>query len=132
MRWLSKYHQQQVRTVTSFEALTGLDLETEFNRLASTWRSEVQFSSSLDEIIFNFSYQRIIGLGVDALPLILRELSRSLEHWFWALSAISGHEPDIEEEGDMEALQQAWLKWGRERGLLAAHHPRVYVTYKAS
>jgi hypothetical protein len=102
----------------AFEALTGINVRTEFHRLAETWRNEVLFSSSTTEIVLNQSYQRIIGLGPDVLPFILGELARSLDHWFWALAAITGHEPTGVEEGDSEGLRQAWLAWGREHGLI--------------
>ena len=39
------------------------------------------------------SYQRIIGLGSAVVPLLLRELERQPDHWFWALKAITGADP---------------------------------------
>jgi len=63
------------------------------------------------------AYQQIIGLGPPALPLILAELDRELDHWFWALKAISGEDPvPIESRGNMREMANAWLKWGREKG----------------
>ena len=35
--------------------------------------------------------------GAAAVPLILRELERSIDHWFWALGAITGANPIVEE-----------------------------------
>ncbi len=34
-------------------------------------------------------YQRIIGIGWPVVPLILDELQREPDQWFWALEAIT-------------------------------------------
>lgn len=63
------------------------------------------------------AYQGIIGLGPIALPLILRELEKELDHWFWALKAISGEDPvSPQNRGKMREMTDAWLNWGREKG----------------
>ncbi|PWU20449.1 MAG: hypothetical protein C5B50_03840 [Verrucomicrobia bacterium] len=63
------------------------------------------------------AYQRIIGFGPVAIPLILRELEREPAHWFWALNAISGEDP-APEGSTFDEAAAAWLKWGRERGYI--------------
>jgi len=93
-------------------------IDATFKDLTQTWRSETLISSSLTEIVLNRSYQRIIGLGPRVVPLILRELRGSLEHWFWALMCITGYSPPNVPSGDLEALRQAWLDWGVARQLL--------------
>ena len=66
-----------------------------------------------------WSYQRIIGMGRPALPLILKELQRETDHWFWALEAISGENPvDPAQAGQIENMKQAWIEWGRHRGMI--------------
>jgi len=65
------------------------------------------------------SYQAIIGMGEIAVPLILGSLSRRIEHWFWALEAITQDNPvPRRSRGDIEAMARAWLIWGHERGLV--------------
>ena len=60
------------------------------------------------------AYQRIIGLGPSAIPLILRELQRQPGHWHWALQALTGEDPA--HPGDtVTQTAQAWLQWGKER-----------------
>lgn len=89
-----------------------------FQRLAATWQAETKYLSSLKEIVLNRAYQQIIGMGDQAVPLILRELEREPDHWFWALTAITGYEPDLpEESANVETMAAAWLEWGRGRGL---------------
>jgi hypothetical protein len=63
-------------------------------------------------------YQQIIGMGPGAVPLILAELSQETDHWFWALEAISSENPvPPEAAGDVEKAAEAWLDWGRRKGL---------------
>jgi hypothetical protein len=93
-------------------------LEGTFDHLARSWREETAISSSLSDIIAHPAYQRIIGLGPNVVPLILRELRIRLDHWFWALSAITGYSPGGVEPGDLRQLREAWLAWGRAQGLL--------------
>jgi hypothetical protein len=67
------------------------------------------------------AYQRIIGMGRDALPFILEEFSKGeLDDWFWAFYAITGENPITEEmAGDMDKMAEAWLQWGRDAGYLS-------------
>lgn len=65
------------------------------------------------------AYQQIIGMGPDALPLILRDLADEPAPWFWALRAITGEDPVPEaERGDVDRMVEAWLSWGMRRNLL--------------
>lgn len=53
------------------------------------------------------------------MPLILAELQRETDHWFWALEAITGENPVPESDlGDMAASARAWTDWGKKNGLL--------------
>src|SRR5947207_10431415 len=45
------------------------------------------------EIALHPAYQQIIGMGKEAIPLILEELQREEDHWFWALKSITGDDP---------------------------------------
>lgn len=93
------------------------DIEPEFNDLARKWKSERNASSSITVIIMHPAYQRIVGMGKPALPLILRELNKQLDHWFWALKAISGEDPIApEHRGKMKQMAADWLLWGRQKG----------------
>lgn len=92
-------------------------VEPEFNRLMLEWKTTRRATSSTTAIVTHPAYQRIIGLGRPALPLILRELSRELDHWFWALKAISGDDPVPPEHiGRMRQMAKDWIEWGRKHG----------------
>ncbi|HEX3151244.1 MAG TPA: hypothetical protein VHR66_24415 [Gemmataceae bacterium] len=67
------------------------------------------------------SYQQIIGIGPPALPFILEELQREPNHWFWALKAITNEDPvPAEALGITRKMADAWIDWGRARGLVPA------------
>lgn len=95
----------------------GSGLSPTFTKLAEAWREETKFLSFAQQRALHPAYQRIIGMGWVAVPLILRELQRQPEHWLWALQAITGEEPARNASG-IRAAAEAWLRWGRERGLL--------------
>lgn len=94
---------------------THSDAEPRFNELLKQWKSANRSKSLVRDLAMHPAYQQIIGLGKDALPYILRELKRELDHWFWALEAISGENPVPKSSlGDMEEMARIWLDWGRE------------------
>jgi hypothetical protein len=63
------------------------------------------------------AYQRIIGMGQPVVSLIMRELEREPDHWFWALSAITAANPvKPEQRGKLKQMAQAWIEWGRVNG----------------
>lgn len=88
-----------------------------FERLVKQWRSDTRDVSSVSDIILHPAYQQIIGLGAAAVPLILRELAQHRDHWFWALTSITGENPiPNEHAGRMEEMTRIWLQWGHEHG----------------
>jgi hypothetical protein len=64
-------------------------------------------------------YQRIIGMGMPAVPLILDELRRQPDQWFWALEAITEENPvPPEAAGIVAEMARAWIEWGERHGLV--------------
>jgi hypothetical protein len=103
----------------SFDRVTSyrLPLEFQFLMLAIQWKQDNLFESSPWRMAAHPAYQRIIGMGRRAVPLILQLLSREADFWFEALLAITGEQPvPPEHAGNMEAMRQDWLRWGREHG----------------
>jgi len=95
-------------------------LEQRFQNLKSDWVSKSRHLSNTAQISLIFSYQRIIGMGPAVVPMILKELQKETDHWFWALEAITGENPVSKEEaGDVEASAKAWIQWGRDSGNLS-------------
>ena len=94
-------------------------IQERFQRLRDEWKSKTRHLSNTAQISLVFSYQKIIGMGPAVVPLILAELEKEPDHWFWALEAITGESPVTESDsGDMDASARAWIEWGRQNGLL--------------
>ena len=90
---------------------------TLFNRLADEWRRDRPRGVDVANMVMHPSYQRIIGMGEDAIPLILNELDRQPDHWFWALHSITGADPVPEDyQGNISEMANAWIEWGRRDG----------------
>ena len=97
--------------------ISQLNVESEFAKLVEEWRRETAHLSSIQTIAMHTAYQRIIGMGPQVVPLIMKELSKEVDHWFWALCAITGENPvNKEDAGDIEAMRKAWLDLGKKRG----------------
>jgi hypothetical protein len=63
------------------------------------------------------SYQQIIALGPHVVPLLLRELERDPDHWFWALKVLTGASPvPAEQRGQVREMAKRWVEWGRQQG----------------
>jgi hypothetical protein len=96
---------------------TAFDYEQKFRLLADRWRRETRRLSSVTQMALHPAYQKIIGMGWSAVPLILREMQERGGHWLWALHAITDEDPAPEGATFREAVQ-AWLEWGREHNYL--------------
>ena len=92
-----------------------------FGQLAKQWRSDTQWLSSTTDIAMHPAYQAVIGMGDDALPLILEDLQANSGHWYWALKSISNEDPvPPQDRGAIKKMREAWLRWGRVRGIISA------------
>jgi len=89
-----------------------------FQRLASQWKEQSRFLSNTAQMAMLTPYQRIIGMGMPVLPMILEELEREPNQWFWALEAITEENPvPPESAGIVRKMAEAWLDWGRQHGI---------------
>jgi len=91
-----------------------------FQVLARQWKSEHAAEATAAAMAALPSYQKIIGMGKDALPFILAELKSegdAPDHWFWALAAISDENPvPSDSRGKLSEMAKAWLEWGQKEG----------------
>lgn len=92
-------------------------LEYDFNTLMEQWIEDTKYLSSIQDIVIDLSYQKIIGMGRQALPYIFRNIQRQQSLWFWALHAITREDP-VPKNVNGSAAVDTWLRWGREHGYI--------------
>ena len=103
----------------SLESSTPAQLESRFRRLADEWKTQSRFMSNAAQIALLPAYQRIIGMGLPVVPLILRELEREPDQWFWALESITDENPvSSASAGNVRAMASDWIRWGKSHGLV--------------
>lgn len=104
----------------AFRDLAGLFQEQRFKVLASEWKQDTKFLSNTTTKSMHPAYQKIIGMGEVAVPLILNDLAANgPDDWFWALHVITDANPITDDiAGNMALMTEAWLKWGSETGYL--------------
>ena len=92
-------------------------LSQQFEQLAAQWRQETGHLYLMNDIVLNRAYQQIIGMGKPAIVLILQDLKKQPDHWFWALRSITGENPiQPDDRGRLSQMTEAWLEWGRQHG----------------
>ena len=90
-----------------------------FERLAAEWRAKSRHLSNTAQMALLDAYQRIIGMGWEAVPFILEKLQREPDQWFWALEKITDENPvAAEDAGKVRLMAQAWVEWGKARGII--------------
>lgn len=92
-------------------------LARRFRDLVREWKAATPLTSSITEMATHPAYQQIIGMGKEAIPLILKELQQDPDHWFWALKAITSEDPvPAADRGKLRPMTQAWLAWAKDHG----------------
>jgi len=114
---LERAREIQKRTQAAVDA-ANIAFAERFHRLVTQWNNETGHYSVTFKRAMHPCYQQIIGMGEKALPFILRDLrERPTGQWFWALNAITGESPTLDQRSIDDAVQ-AWLRWGTERGYI--------------
>ncbi len=90
-------------------------LREQFKEYHQKWKETTPPYSSKANPRSNIYYQKIIGLGTKAIPLILESLIKKNDHWIGALMEITGANPVPDEDrGNIEKMKQHWIKWATE------------------
>lgn len=96
------------------EAKRKVALEEEFQRLYEQWEEETGGLSSPRKLVENRAYRRVVDMGWEAVPIMLRELQAGRGYWYSALTEITGEDPTDESmRGRLWLIKEAWLEWGR-------------------
>ena len=100
-------------------SVVDANLRARFQELKDDWKARSRHLSNTAQMAMLWPYQQIIGMGRPVVPLILHELQREPDHWFWALQAITGESPVPKEKaGNLQQTAEVWIEWGRQKGIL--------------
>jgi hypothetical protein len=93
--------------------------EERFRELSENWSETTGHISSVEDLTSHSSYQEIIRLGWDVVPLLLIDLQQNQRFWFPALYAITKVRPfDPSDAGNGKRMTDAWVIWGKRKGLI--------------
>ena len=88
-----------------------------FRALSTEWKSSRNLVTSSTEMFMHPAYQKIIGMGQTVVPLIFNELEKNIDHWFWALKAITEADPvPPTHRGRLGLMAKDWLSWAKAQG----------------
>ena len=97
------------------EAKRKVATEKEFRRLYAQWEEETGGLSSPRKLVENWAYRRVVEMGWEAVPIMLKELQAGRGYWYSALTEITGEDPTDESmRGRLWLMKEAWLEWGRQ------------------
>lgn len=100
-------------------AVSNTELRARFRELAEEWKTQSRFLSNSAQMAMLRPYQRIIGMGWPVIPLILEELQREPDQWFWALESVTGENPvSPAAAGKVRLMAQEWIEWGKQHALI--------------
>jgi hypothetical protein len=99
-------------------------IEPHFRRLKAQWCADTMFLSDPGKIMGHPAMRAIIAMGEEVVPIILRDLQDKPSLLVWALPEITGENlapPRIDGgflKWNVDTQIEAWLRWGREKGLV--------------
>lgn len=113
---------EAVSTVTAQPLLqTAVDDNARewFKAFAEEWHRETAGHSSMTMRQRHPAYRKIVDLGWPIVPMLLQALRGMPDLWFPLLREITKENPvKPDDRGDYQKMSDAWLVWGRERGLI--------------
>ncbi|MBI3822408.1 MAG: hypothetical protein HY289_06980 [Planctomycetes bacterium] len=103
--------------MATVEKLSRVELIARFRDLVSQWKAARGHSSSINSWTKLPAYRAIVDLGPVVIPLLLRELEKEPDHWFWALKELTGENPVTPEaRGNVVEMTKCWIEWGKAKG----------------
>lgn len=97
----------------------NIDVKAELKSLVRRMDERLGPASRLTERLFCAEYAAVIGLGPKVVPLLIKDLQRSLQPWFWALKAITREDPARHiNPGDFHGIAAAWIAWGKDNDIV--------------
>jgi hypothetical protein len=91
-------------------------VEEKFGALAEAWHEAQIGSARID--FQHAAYHQVIGMGWEAVPLLLERIRQREVGWIYAMKCITGDQVGTPELRGQQVLD-AWLEWGKSRGYLS-------------
>ena len=92
------------------------ELQLEFTSLKDKWINETLIVSDPTELYSNENYQKIISLGDDIIPLLIKDMYNFKGDWSYALKKITGDNPvKKESKGKIDEIKKDWIDWYEAR-----------------
>ena len=88
----------------------------DFNVYADLWKDQTRFLSNTAAMKDNPFFRAMVMLGDEVVPWAMLRLKDDV-FFHLVLEILVGHK-DFQANGVMQKIQDGWLKWGREMGLL--------------
>jgi len=94
----------------------SIDIKVLFRELADEWKRDTAHQSFISQRLQHPAYRRILNMGRSVVPLILEEMERQSDHWFYALALLTGENPvPADFTGTVSDAADLWIRWGRSR-----------------
>ena len=86
--------------------------KTQFESLKNKWYSEIMFVSNPNIIVENANYKKIIELGINVVPFLVKDMKENNTHWFVALQSILKVNPiKPEHNGFVKMMVNDWAEY---------------------
>ena len=86
---LTQYRKAWSLIQDAIQVMGDETVDKQFYKLATEWKTDTKYLSTVRDMAMHSAYQRIIGMGKVAIPFIMDELTKEPNHWFWALNALT-------------------------------------------
>jgi hypothetical protein len=114
-KWEMPQSKQWGRTKDSV-LTSSAAVEEQFRHLANEWSEDTWHISSISDLTAHPSYRKIVDMGMDVVPFLLKDLQQTRRFWFPALSEITKLRPfDPRHTGDVARMTEAWIAWGKKK-----------------
>jgi hypothetical protein len=100
------------------KSLDARSIEIRFREQADKWERETAYLSATPMIVMHESYQTIMSMGPDVVPILLHDLQKTRRHWFWALRHLEPNADPVptKDQGNVDKMIEAWVNWGKKEG----------------
>ena len=93
--------------------------EQMFRNAVAEWTCEKRTNVEREKLAAHPAFRRIVAMGQEAVPYLLREVKREPNLLVLALREITGENPaPRESRGKISEVAKAWVAWGEKKGLL--------------